>query len=355
MKIALVRRGWSASGGAEAYLRRLASGLQTRGHIPVLLGSPEWPEDQWVNSEIRRLPGRRPSAFARDAQAAARGCDLVFSMERIGACDIYRAGDGVHAAWQKRRAPFEPKWKQWVRYFNRKNRELLELERQTFDSSGARFVIANSRMVANEISETFPAAENRIRVVQNGISPVTPTPGEREERRRVLGVSKDETLLLFAGSGWERKGLRFAVEAARGLAAVRLVVAGRGRVRGDVPSQVQFLGPVREMDALYAAADVFVLPTVYDPFSNACLEALAHGLPVITTDANGFSEIMQREVHGSVVRVGDVPALRNAMIAWSDPLKRLPARSACIGLSSACSMDENVRKTLEIIDLATVR
>src|SRR5439155_1037214 len=78
----------------------------------------------------------------------------------------------------------------------------------------------------------------------------------------------------------------------------------------------------------YAAADIFILPTIYDPFSNACLEALASGLPVITTRSNGFSEIIENEVHGSFV---DDPAnlvrLRDAIRFWSDPSRRDAARS----------------------------
>jgi UDP-glucose:(heptosyl)LPS alpha-1,3-glucosyltransferase len=355
MKIALVRRGWSASGGAEAYLRRLAAGLQDRGHVPVLIGSPEWPEDQWVNSDIRRVQAQSPQSFAGGARLAAAGCDLVFSMERIGACDIYRAGDGVHAAWQERRAVFEPSWKRWTRWMNQKNSQLLRLEKQTLGASGARLIIANSRMVRDEITSAFPGSEARIHVIPNGIPAVLPISLEREQRRRDLGVLPEETVFLFAGSGWERKGLRFAAEAVHGIPGARLIVAGRGRLRGGVPPEVQLLGPVKQMETIYAAADVFVLPTIYDPFSNACLEALAHGLPVITTVANGCSEILTPDVHGTVVPVGDIRNLREAMIFWTDAGKRAVARSACRELAGTYSMDENIRRTLEVIDLVVTR
>src|SRR5207245_1040817 len=81
---------------------------------------------------------------------------------------------------------------------------------------------------------------------------------------------------------------------------MRLLVAGRGnemlyktkRLRFWREETVQFLGEVADISRVYAAADIFILPTIYDPFSNACLEALACGLPVITTGSNGFSEII---------------------------------------------------------------
>src|SRR5207245_11650621 len=113
----------------------------------------------------------------------------------------------------------------------------------------------------------------------------------------------DQTALLFTGSGWERKGLRFAI-AAMALCRnrkMRLLVAGRGNKRFYKSKRVQFLGEVSDLVRLYAAADIFILPTIYDPFSNACLEALACGLPVITTRANGFSEIIENRVPRSIV------------------------------------------------------
>ena len=84
--------------------------------------------------------------------------------------------------------------------------------------------------------------------------------------------------------------------------------AGRGnprpylkRMPPGAAGRVRFLGPVSDMAACYAAADVFVAPTLYDPFSNACLEALAAGLPVLTTPANGFSEILTPGRDGEVI------------------------------------------------------
>src|SRR6185436_2531806 len=100
----------------------------------------------------------------------------------------------------------------------------------------------------------------------------------------------------------------------------RLFVAGRGRGRKVGGRAVQHLGAVRDLPGLYAAADIFLLPTLYDPFSNACLEALASGLPVITTRDNGFSEIIENGVHGSIINdASEIDAIREALLFWSDP------------------------------------
>jgi UDP-glucose:(heptosyl)LPS alpha-1,3-glucosyltransferase len=139
---------------------------------------------------------------------------------------------------------------------------------------------------------------------------------------------------------------------------VRLLVAGRGnpapykmqRLRFWKDEPVYFLGEVADMLSVYAAADIFILPTIYDPFSNACLEALACGLPVITTRSNGFSEIIEDGVHGSIVdQPGDFLALRDAIRFWSDPSRRVTARSAIIQHASKFDISKNIEETLRIL------
>src|SRR5213076_2388316 len=129
-------------------------------------------------------------------------------------------------------------------------------------------------------------------------------------------------------SGWERKGLQFAIEAVEAQKGkMKLLVAGRGETEKFASSQTEFLGVVRDMPRLYRAADIFLLPTIYDPFSNACLEAFAAGLPVITTQANGFSEIIEPGRHGSVIDdPRNVAAISDALQFWADPALRAQTR-----------------------------
>src|SRR6185436_100349 len=98
----------------------------------------------------------------------------------------------------------------------------------------------------------------------------------------------------------------------------RLFVAGRGRGRKVGGRAVQHLGAVRDLPRLLAAADVFLLPTLYDPFSNACLEALAAGLPVITTRHNGFAEVIVSGKDGEIINdPGDVRSIARAIQHWA--------------------------------------
>ena len=370
LRIAFVRRGYSQSGGAEAYLKRLAEGVARAGHEIQLVTTTEWPDPAWPFGAIKRLTNRAAIGFADELEQMRPQlqCDVLFSLERVWSCDVYRAGDGVHRAWLARRSKFEVPLKQFVRGVSRKHRDLLQLEESLFGKRKAGRVIAASQMVISEIKDLYGYPESNIDVVRNGV-PLDRfkfDPDFREKSRAELNLKKDHIALLFAGSGWERKGLLFAIEA-MGLCKnknMRLLVAGRGdtkryqttRLRFWREDPVHFLGEVTDLRPIYAAADIFILPTIYDPFSNACLEALASGLPVITTRSNGFSEIIEDRVHGSIVdRPANLLSLRGAIRFWSDSSRREAAKPVNIERASQFDISKNVAQTLEILCRASKR
>jgi len=353
MKIGLVRRGYSRTGGAEAYLRRFADEATAAGHAIVLF-SERWPQAEWP-FELMPVASDSPQRFAdRLVEMRPRDdCDFLFSLERIHTCDAYRAGDGVHAAWLERRARYEPAWKTWFRRFSGKHREVLDLEKELFGPRGARSVIANAVLVRDEIVAHFQYPQEQIQVVHNGVPDFTVPPDARLHTRASLGLKEDDFAVLFAGSGWSRKGLRFAIQAMNmaKLPHATLLVAGRGNPRSMPKSnQVRFLGPVKDMPPLLAAADAFILPTIYDPFSNACLEAMAAGLPVITSAQNGFSEIIASGLEGEIItEPDDIFGLASALKTWSEPARRAAAKPRLVALSAKYTIEENVRQTLSAI------
>ena len=364
LRIALARRGYSPSGGAEGYLKRLARGVTEAGHDVQLIATNEWPEDQWRFGSVTRLRAESVLGFADELEEIRPQLhyDALFSLERVWSCDVYRAGDGVHRAWLARRRNFELPLKQFVRALNRKHRDLLQLEESLLADRKAARVIVASQMVKNEIVDFYAYPAGNIDIIRNGV-PLDKfrfDPEVRQKAREDLKLKPDQIALLFAGSGWERKGLLFAIQA---MALCKnkklgLLVAGRGnqtlyktaRLRFWREESVRFLGEVAEVVRLYAAADIFILPTIYDPFSNACLEALVCGLPVITTRANGFSEIIEDSVHGSIVdHAGNLVALRDAIRFWSDPSRRAAARSGNIERASQFNISRNVEQTLKVL------
>jgi len=358
LTIGFVRRGFSSGGGAESYLQRLAAGVAQAGHQVRLYTSTEWPADVWNFGPVVRLDATLAVGFADELEKVQprRECDVLMSLERIWRCDVYRAGDGVHRAWLERRNEIAGPLQKLSRLLNRKHSATLSLEESLFAKAGAKRVIANSRMVKEEIIRLYGFPADKIDVVYNGV-PLQSLRRDEQDRaktRESLGLGDNDVAVLFAGSGWERKGLRFAIDAiANQGGQMRLLVAGRGDSRQFPSAHVQFLGVVREMPSLYTAADIFLLPTIYDPFSNACLEALAAGRPVITTRGNGFSEIMESGRHGSVVdNPRDIEAISEALRFWSDPARRAQANLDNLSLAAQFDMPANVARTLEILGSA---
>src|SRR5438094_4650271 len=315
LSVAFVRRGYSPTGGAEAYLKRFARGVMEAGHDVQLVATNDWPDHEWTFGSITHLRSKSPIEFASELERMRTElrCDVLFSLERVWGCDVYRAGDGVHRAWLDRRRKFELPLKRFVRSLSSKHRDLLRVEQSLFSDGNTGRVIAGSQMVKDEIVNFYRYPADKIDIVRNGV-PLEKFqfgPELREKSREELNLKPDQTALVFAGSGWERKGLLFAIEAAALCKdpKIRLLVAGRGnarlhktkRLRFWREEPVQFLGKVADMLRIYAAADIFILPTIYDPFSNACLEALACGLPVISTSSNDFSETSQDRTDGALV------------------------------------------------------
>jgi UDP-glucose:(heptosyl)LPS alpha-1,3-glucosyltransferase len=356
-RVAFLRRGWSTTGGAEAYLGRLSAGLAEAGVELRLFGSGV-DSAAWPYGPILNLPGSDPLTFARAFAAQPREYDeLLFSLERVPDCHVFRAGDGVHAAWLRRRRLFSPWWKNLWRAASRRHRQLLALEKQVLDPQRTRLVIANSLLVRNEILAASPFPPERVVHIPNGV----PLPDlsacgdpvrQREDFRRKQGIPTEAFVALFVGSGWERKGLRQAMAMVAREGHTHLVVAGKGPAGRFAQSGVHHLGPVHDLTPVWLAADVFLLPTWYDPFSNASLEALAAGLPVITTRDNGCAEVLQEGATGSILpRTDAVEDGTNALAFWREKVRSDPAavRVICQKAANPWSMERNIEQTLECL------
>lgn len=359
MTIGFLRRGYSPTGGAEAYLKRLAEGLRQQNYRVILLGTGEWPCEEWPGGKVVTLPQKKLRDFGRAALEIKQEqqIDLLFSFERVPGCDFFRAGDGVHAAWLARQAVIEPWWRSLIKKWMPKHREILQLERELFAPESKTKIIANSHMVAHEIMDRFSVSSDRIAVVPNGVPNSTlVTVEERIALRKKLGVQEKECVVLFVGSGWKRKGLKTALQAVEKVGGnMRLWVAGKGKTQHYQSSVVEFLGPIKDLTQYYATADLFILPTLYDPFSNASLEALAAGLPVITSAANGCAEILEPEIYGSVIGDPlDVEGFAMALKTWQVRLQNVEEvqriRSACAARGAEFSIGKNVQATLRLIE-----
>lgn len=336
-------------------MQRLLRALADGGH-DVHLFTESWQEKpQGVTVHPIAVSGSRaelPLRFAEAAQRELEGekFDCVFSLERTIRQDVYRAGDGLHRVWLERRAAFSPWWKKPFLSHGAFHRNMLALESRTFDPANTGRIIVNSEMVKREIIAHFNFPLERIHLVRNGVDIARYRLGRRAETRARFGVKDDEFLLLFIGSGWWRKGVGFLIRALRELAGekVKLLVVGRGRKPCCAPGNVLFSGPMSDTENACAAADLFTFLPVYEPSANVCFEALAAGLPVVTTAQNGAAEVIGEGVNGSIIaRPDDKAALLKAIRFWKD---RPDSRPVETGFD--LSLERNVLETLSVLKLA---
>lgn len=357
MRLALIRQRLSALGGAEQTLLALTRELLRQGHeVTLVCAEPKPPPElaaaphlQWLPVPV--WPGKvgRVLGFALHTRQILqnRRFDVVFSLERTLRQDIYRAGDGCHREWLARRRAYDSPLQRLHLALSPFQRTMLGLEKRLFRDLGLKLVIANSRQVATEVRRHYQVDPGKITVIYNGVDRQRFSPAALAALTPAAHAA-GPAHLLFVGSGFKRKGLPFLLTA---LAQMQhrdrsLLVVGAGRAapyqrlaaRLGVAPRVRFLGPQPRVERFYAAAAVLALPTIYDPCSNVVLEALACGVPVITTAVNGASEFITPGRNGAILaRPDDTLALAAALDEYleraGDPLVRQAAVDAVAELS----------------------
>ena len=320
MKIAIVVKEHVArKGGLERYAVTLSKGLSTRGH-EVHIYANRWDADPSLIFHyvpyIRFLSLLKVLTFPANARKHLKkdSFDLVYSLTPLYPVDIYRVGEGIHADVLKARFPSP--LRRFLKLLNPKHRAILKIEKNLFKAENFRAVITNSKLVKERLSTVYNVPVSKVSVIYNGYDDKLFNPDKRAFRASVLeanGFDDNDDVILFAANDFKRKGLEFLLEAMKILKrrkiTPKLIIAGDDKFKPysalaqklDISTQISFAGSVSDIEKYYGAADIFVLPTLYDPFSNACLEAFGTGLPVITTAANGFSELIDDGENGFVV------------------------------------------------------
>lgn len=360
MKIAIIRQRYNPYGGAERFVSRALTALGQQQSTTLHLIARQW--EPIANLQFHacnpfylgRLTRDLGFAFFACKTAKAIGADLIQSHERLCCCDIYRAGDGVHREWLKQKSQTLSPLKRWLVNMSPYHVYVRIAERRMFESKQLRAVICNSNMVKNQILQYFDIAATKIHVIYNGIDTTAFHPElkrRRSELREKYSIASDAPVFLFVGSGYERKGLRQTITAFAGLPEDSvLVVVGYDkherhyRAHADslhLGGRVKFFGSQQDVKPFYALADSFVLPTLYDPFPNAVLEAMACGLAIVTSFQSGAAEILTEGESGYVCDANDIINLRNAMLRLHDK-------------TSAETMGLNARSVAEQFDWSQI-
>lgn len=342
MRLTIVRQDYRPEGTAERVTERALEAMLER-NVAVSLYTRSWPQTRLQLVEPLVFDPFHVGALWRDWSFARAACrdvrraqpSLVESHERLLCCDVYRAGDGVHAVWleeQSKRATPAGRIGAMLSPFNRYR---LHIEKRLYASPWLRAVLCQSKMVRDEIRDRFAVPSGKLHVIPNPVDGEFFHPGLRSERAAILerhGIDVASTVFLLAAADFARAGLDTAIDAFAELAPpahliaigdvrppARYVAQARSRGVGD---RMTFIPGVVDRRPYYGAADVFVLPSLYDPSPDVALEAMACALPVITSTKAGVAELLQECDGGLVCPSGDVAALATRMQALQDPATR---------------------------------
>ena len=369
MKIAIIRQKFVNYGGAEQFVSGYTRYLAEMGH-EVHIFANQWTPSHHPNVKIHSVRAFTRNSFLRVLSFAwfalqaisFKSYDIVQSHERIWHQDIYRAGDGCHREWLERRSSYLPFIKRFFLNFNLFHRLVLKLEKRIFEKGECKKIIAISEMVKRNILKHYRLPEDRVKVVYNGVQLDRFDPSNKkyfyDEVRQQLRISDQEVMILFVGSGFERKGLEYLIKSIQYVKEKnwRLVLVGKGKWRKYLKftskknqEKITCLEPIDEIEKLYAAADFFILPSIYEPFGNANLEALASGLPIITSQNTGASEIITPKKEGIILEdPSNSKSIAEAIDYLMDPKNREPMVSAARSLAEKFTQQRNASEMLKI-------
>ena len=369
-------------GGAERYLVDLCTRMAIEGHEVHVYAERHDKEDSKIYFHpVRTIPFPRSIRLLSFATRATReiengNYDITFGVGNTLKADILQPHGGVHWAWFWRslRAYENPiLWmikllgrvlspKQWVSGW---------VEDAPYQAKRLRAIIAISDMVKQDMVRWYRIPEEKITVVYNGVDIERFHPRNRryrEEIRRRYGIG-DEFVILFVSNNFRMKGLFFLIKA---LAEIKkedslpfkLLVLGRDRQdpfrrlasKTGVSEEVLFAGSTNEPEKYYGASDLLVHPTFYDACSLTVLEALASGLPVITTASSGVSEILCHGEEGWVIGdPRDREELKRGIVYFLDQKRRRQATTQAREKAEIWSEKANFDRVIAIFNEALQR
>ncbi len=210
-------------------------------------------------------------------------------------------------------------------------------------------LIAVSRWTRDDVLK-YKLDKNKFTVIHNGLDFSQFSTKHSPDIKKKLRMGKNEALIIWVGRIVEQKGLRYLFQAMPEVLknfSAKLLLVGTGSEEKQLRKQARalgigksivFYGEVtnrKELNNLLRGADVFVFPSIWEPFGIACLEAMASGLPVVATKTGGIPEIVQHGKNGLLVPPRSAGALATGLVyLLKNKRKRL-------------EMGRNARKTVE--------
>ncbi len=334
MTVTLIKNELFKQGGLEKYTWQIARDFCSM-KIPVTLltsGAPTPPFSS-PSLQIVSLPVRHRLSYlsvhhfdkACDEYLSQHPTPIVFSLDRNRFQTHLRAGNGVHAAYLKRRSAEEGFTKKLSFHLNPLHQILLSLEKKAFEHPRLKILFTNSEMVKQEILEHYKTDPQKIQVVRNGVEweamqkPFDLWEESRGRQLKEFHLNPSAFQFLFIGHNFQRKGLHKLLYA---LSFIKnenfeLSVVGKDKNLHDfqqlvrklgLSNKVFFFGAQEHPLPFYQMADTLVIPSIYDPFANVTIEALAMGLFTLSSKHNGGHEILTPQNGATIPNLNDPAA-----------------------------------------------
>jgi len=368
-------------GGAERYLVDLCTRMTAEGHEVHVYAERQDVEDPRISiHSVKTIPfpkSLRLLSFAiRATKAIENGnYDIIFGVGNTLDAHILQPHGGVHWAWFWRSLRVhDHSWvwlikflgrvlspKQWVQGY---------IESSPYKRKHFRKIIAISDMVKQDMMRWYPVPEERVAIVYNGVDIERFHPRNRRYRQEIRnrhGIGAEEMVILFVSNNFQMKGLGLLIKVLAKIkkenrSPFKLLILGRDRQDSylglarskGIFEEVVFAGSTNEPEKYYGASDLLVHPTFYDACSLTVLEALASGIPVITTRCNGASGIVTQGQEGFVIsdpRDDRALAEKIAFLLNREKLER--ASIAARRLAESYSLERNWREMKNILDEAS--
>ncbi|HUL21117.1 MAG TPA: glycosyltransferase family 4 protein [Thermodesulfobacteriota bacterium] len=369
-------------GGAERYLVDLCTRMASEGHEVHVYTEHHDEEDSRIFfhpvKTIRFPRSVRLLSFAiRATREIEKGdYDIIFGVGNTLKADVLQPHGGVHWAWFWRSLRVYENPILWMvkllgRIFSLKQWVSGWVEDAPYRAERLRAIIAISDMVKQDMMRWHRVPEERIHVVYNGVDLERFHPRNRRYRQEIRKRHEigDEFVLLFVSNNFRMKGLVSLIKALAetkkaNFPPFRLLVLGRDRQESysglaramGIFEEVIFAGSSQEPEKYYGASDILVHPTFYDACSLTVLEALASGLPVITTASNGASGVLSHGEEGWVIDdLKDEDELRRGIAYFLDEKRRREASYRARRKAELYSEKANFDRVMTIFNEALVR
>ncbi len=348
MKIGLANKQLDLRGETERDFYLTAEGLRDLGH-EVHLFCGEFRVPPPAGTQAHKVPFIR---FGRTAQLLSfanlgpivirpYNCDVVLSFGRMISQDILRSGGGSHRVYLEKMRPGEGALRRLWHRVSLYHQSVLGLETLQFQPNAYKQILAVSQEVKREILHTYGVPEDRIVVIYNGVDLHRFHPGNREKVRVKIkqkwGIPPEAPLVLFVGSGFLRKGLDRLIRGwgAASLSTVYLLVVGDdlhwnrylNRAKTQGKGRIVLTGRQSNIADYFAAADILALPALQEAFGNVIMEALASGVPVITTPIVGAAEQLKGRLKDGILSNADDSREMEEKILWMLDRDRWPSLS----------------------------